>query len=237
MSIQSLKHKVEYSFIATYFILCVIVCLCDACNPDSDCKDINYGDQYLIDTPGFPFPYASIDTLYFKDDAGHELKFRKRHLLPGGNTSSWQEHSQGVLDGPCVGESVIKSRQELMSAQFNADSTFYMISCQHFVKSIIDGTKPIFYDDLYAGVTLFENPVIYNISTSHRTNDRGNEAYFVDSTPSYIFDEHKILGTKEFNNVYSNTDPDGSEIYFNHEFGIVAFQDRGKGLWVLDKIE
>ena len=58
-----------------------------------------------------------------------------------------------------------------------------------------------------------------------------------EGAPSYTFYEFKILGTKRFDNVYSNTDPDGSEIYFNHEFGIVAFKDREQALWVLDRIE
>jgi len=223
---QSLKSKLDYSYKSTFLIVCVIAGLCGACNPD--CKDIDYGDQYLIDTPGFLFPYESGDTLYFQDGSGHELIFTMNPFL--GMEKTWFEFSQDVEDGACKGESKINSRLQQVVTNLRSDSLDYLIICHHYVHSIIDGTKPLFIDIIYASIG-------GGIATDHRTNDRGNEAYFIDSTPSYTFEEHLALGTKEFEKVYSNTYPNGSQIYFNHEFGIVGFKRGSKPLWVLDRIE
>lgn len=206
-----------------------------SCNPDSECKDIDYGTQFLLDSIVSPFPYEYGDTLFFKEASGQELRMKMTQPLHK-DLVYWFDISQDVEEGVCAGELKINTRIENKIVNFSADSLDYYVISHYFVNSKIVDNKPIYYDVINASISNKSN-TSWRIGTGHKTDYRGNDVHFMDTTFSYTFEEHKILGTKEFYNVYSNTDPDGSEIHFNHEFGVVAFRERNNPLWVLDRIE
>ncbi len=231
------------SFIgAKLFPIVIIGCLILAifsifsCSPNNECNDIDYGRQYLLDEPISPYPYKGKEKLIFKNPLGHELTF---NMLPHFNVShDWLEYAQPLEDGPCVGESKILSELEYYLVNLNSDSLDYKMICHYYVIPLLVGDKPIYSDIILSSIIQGSNsPVDWSITLSHRVNTRGNDAYFSTNPPEYIFEEHRTLGTTEFENVYSLLKSDGSELHFNHTLGFIAFKERNKPMWILDRIE
>ncbi len=217
-------------------ILALVAVLTWSCNPKSECMDIDYGTYWLMDSIASPFPYKQGDTLFFKEASGQELMF----IMPSYTHSGlvyWNDYSQDLEEGDCAGKAKIISRREEKIVNFRSDSLNYFVICQYFVNSKIVDNKPVFFDVINA--TIFQMPNFSNWGTyiGHLADDRGNDVSFIDTTLSYTLEADQVLGMKEFHNVYSKYDPDGSELHFNHELGVVAFRERNNPLWVLDRIE
>lgn len=65
------------------------------------------------------------------------------------------------------------------------------------------------------------------------TSNRNNPGPF---PQEYYFHEKITLRGKEFRNVYENYNSE-LKLYFSFEFGVVAYEDLEKELWVLDRYE
>jgi hypothetical protein len=109
--------------------------------------------------------------------------------------------------------------------------------CYYEVRQKMVDDKPIFYESMWTSITGKGYPSPWYVSFSHITNYRGNEVYLQNEPQSYWFEEHMTLQGKVFDNVYYTEGLTGGFLYFNHEFGYVAFKESGKPSWVLDRIE
>lgn len=216
--------------------LFIALCLIFSCKVDDECKDIDFGRQYMSESTKSSFAYTGGETLVFIDSTEKELSF---NIIPiYGINPSWLSLAQDVLEGTCAGEVKIRCSLQQLAVNFNSDSLDYKIIYLHGVNSRIQGMAPIYYDymssDMIQGN---QSPVNWHISTSHLLDPKGNEAYFADIPISYEYTELITLNGKTFEKVYFNKLPDGSAIYFNHELGFVGFKERNQPLWVLDRIE
>ena len=212
------------------------LCLVFSCNYDSECKDIDYGRQYMSDSSRTSFAYKGGETLFFKDPIGQELAFLI--IPPSVIYPTWLNLAQEPLEGTCAGEIKIRSELQSLVVNFNSDTLDYKIIYVHAVHSLVQEKAPIYYDimtsDMFQGN---QSPVNWHISINHLLDSKGNETYFADNPISYHYTEHIILNGRSFEKVYYNNLPDGSALYFNHELGFVGFKESNKPLWVLDRIE
>lgn len=231
----------EFGLYKTYISRLKVGCLLFAISlivscKDDECKDIDYGAQYMSDITRSSFAYHGGETLIFGDSAGQELSFR---VVPfNGIYPDWLNYEQDVKEGPCVGEIKIRCEIELFVANIRSDTLDYDIIYVHRVHSLVQGIAPIFYDIMTSDMSQGnESPVNWRISANHLLDPKGNEEYLADNPIEYNFTELITLNGKSFENVYFNILPDGSALYFNHELGFVGFKERSKSLWVLDRIE
>lgn len=235
-----MKHKPDvdkshlFKWKAAYLLLAISLLF--SCTGDDECKDIDYGRQYMLDSTKASFAYKGGETLIFKDSIGQELNFEIIHS--GVIYPTWLNLAQDVTKGICAGEIKIRSSLQLLVVNFISDTMDYKIIYEHRVHSRIEGEMPIYYDIMSSDMSQgAESPVNWHISTKHVLDPRGNEDYFTNIPISYSFEEFISLNGKYFEKVYFNTLPDGSALYFNHAFGFVGFKEGTKSLWVLDRIE
>ena len=158
--------------------LLLILSLLFSCTGDDECKDIDYGRQYMLDSTKTSFAYKGGETLIFKDSIGQELTFQIIHS--GVIHPVWLNLAQDVTEGICAGEIKIRSSLQSLVVNFISDTMDYKIIYEHRVHSRIEGTTPIYYDimssDMFQGA---ESPANWHISTKHVLDPRGNEAYFI----------------------------------------------------------
>jgi hypothetical protein len=200
--------------------------------------DIDTGDHPLLDSSVSSFSYTGDEILFFRDSAGHELQFIVRTLFLDTLFSTWAETTQMVKEGECTDEMIVTSNLEILGVTILSQPLHYYINYNHIVGCILNGTAPIYYDEMISGIsTNTVLPGSWSISIRYLLDSRGNEA-FLDSIPfTGEYADQVVLNAKSFQNVYFNLDPDGSAVYFNHEKGFIGFRERKEVLWVLDRIE
>ena len=214
-----------------------IICSMLACKYDSECKDVDYGQQAVVESATHRYPFISGQTLVFKDSADHELFFRMVPIPIGKIIKSYVNFSFPQEEGYCAGISNITGTREFYLLNFRSDSLDYLMISQYGAAVRLIENDLIFYDFIDYSISRSKDPVMWHLRGSHHTNDRGNENYFVNDPISYVFSETLLIGTREFENVYSHFEPDGSELHFNHTYGYIAFRQSGLPLWTLDRIE
>jgi hypothetical protein len=217
-----------------FFLLCLTAF--QSCQPENECKDIDYGTQYLKAEQISLFPYRASERLIFKDSVGHELLF---YLFPEARIiSGFSPVQKPITMGDCAGEAYGKWFDQYVSGRFMSDTLHYSLECGYNVNFKWIEDKPIYFDLIYFRIENISNETSnFSIVISHRTDDRGNEdilKYFPDPI---IFNEHKEFHQKDFEKVYSRYDDSGGEIHYNYTLGLIAFKAKDQPLWVLDRIE
>jgi len=214
----------------------LLVCLLYSCRNDNECVDVDYGSQHLSDSSRLSYAYKGGETLIFLNSSGQELALNVKPDY--GIQFGWRKYEKVVSEGPCAGESTIKSAGQVMAVNIESDSLNYFFLYEHWVNTILIGTNPIYFDVMR--VELFKNwgmPSDIFVNIAGLIDPKGNEAYF-DTIPNYYdYTENISLNDKSFENVYSRTTSDSSTLYFNYDFGLVGFKDKGNPMWVLDRIE
>jgi len=206
-----------------------------SCQPENECKDIDFGTQYLTPQPVSLFPYRSGEKLIFKDTADHELLF---HLYPHQKlVSDFAPYDEPLIEGECAGKAVGKFFCQYQHAKFLSDSLRYSLNCGYAVSWKWIEDKPIFYDYIYFRIEQSSSVGNFSIVISHRTDDRGNEDYLKYYPDHKNFSEHIQFNQKDFEKVFSRIDNAGDEIHYNHALGLIAFKPKDQPLWVLDRIE
>jgi hypothetical protein len=143
-----------------------------------------------------------------------------------------------VKEGACIGETKIRSDLQALIVNIRSDSLDYRIIYEQRVHSVIEGTAPIYYDIMsFSMAEISPSSPNWAISIKHLLDPRGNEDYLANNPISHSFTELITLNGRTFEQVYFDTRPDGSALYFNHSMGFVGFKERNKSLWVLDRIE
>jgi len=218
-----------------YFYIPLLL-LFQSCESENPCEDVDFGTQLLKSQPVSLFPYHTGERLIFKDSANHEILF---YLMPNGKVvSNYNLWVEPFTEGECAGEARGKFFLQYLAATFMSDSLQIMLECSYAVGHKWIKDKPIFYDYIVCRVERSSyGPGNFGIGIGHRTDDRGNEDILKYFPEQKIFHEQLHFLDKDFENVYSAVDINGSEIHFNHTLGVIAFKSKYHGLWVLDRTE
>lgn len=182
--------------------------------------------------------YTGTENIYFRNDH-EEVKFEPL-FPPNISTSLTKNFTIPCKDG-AENEYIYRREQHSVSHRCEDLNLQYYVNLFPWNSSEF----PLFVDQFSI---VFHRPPIDNVidTAIHLwivPSFKGNEASLKDEigfSENYQFLEDTTLLNKTFFNVYKVSQPkeEGlTELYYNKEFGIVAFKDLDFNLWVFDRFE
>lgn len=225
-------HSLRLTTVVLLSLLLVISCK----NGDPDlppdlCGEEFVGEFRLLEDSRISIPYLENRLLYFKDADGRQAKFE---FLFGDGGYKLESMSASQ---PCQFDS---SRRQVKIASVDGYQ-FFINEVTEFIqmKFMLDlSVKPFFQDtiavsdQLTVSVGFDSQSPDYAKTLTLLVNPRDLPIQSVNLFPKPI--EEVVLIDKTFYNVFTNSD---FSFFYNNDLGIIAFKDKNKHLWVLDKTE
>ncbi len=197
-------------------------------------------DTVLLTQESLDFiPYTGIESFYFKNELGYEVKFEP--LSPPISHSFRNTNFElTCIDGE-VNDYEFTREQYAVSHKCDELNLQYYLNLYTFNSKIdllfVDKFSFIFHEP--ATDNFIDTLIKLNIITSFKENELYLENEF-ESYQNYELLNEITLISKTFNNVYRVIQPPENlltELYFNKEFGLIGFKDLNFELWVFDRFE
>lgn len=195
------------------------------------CAEKFVGEFKLLENARSSIPYLENTRLFFKDVNGHQAIYEFLYANRGYDILSISTTQ------PCESDS---SRAQIVKA--SSDSYLYLIN---EVTDIINmkfmvrlNVEPFFQDTIAAsdqlGVSISYDSIgpDYTGTLTLLINPREIPQQAITHFSKPL--EEVVLIDRTFFNVYTNAD---FSFFYNYEQGIIAFKDKEKHLWVLEKTE
>jgi hypothetical protein len=225
-------HSLRLTMVVLLSLLLVISCKKgDPDLPPDLCGEEFIGEFRLLEDSRISIPYLENRLLYFKDADGRQAEFE---FLFGDGGYKLESMSASQ---PCQFDS---SRMQVKKASVDGYQ-FFINEVTEFIqmKFMLDlSVKPFFHDTIAVSDQLsvsvgfdLQSPD-YGKTLTLLVNQRDLPVQSVNLFPKPI--EEVVLIDKTFYNVFTNSD---FSFFYNNDLGIIAFKDKNKHLWVLDRSE
>jgi hypothetical protein len=200
------------------------------------CQDVELGTINFEKTDESIFPYHEHKVWVFKDSLGHQVKFAT--LKWEKISSNWYPAMRTLKEGDCAGQAHFNAFLPYIHITYHSDSLQLTVDVEYRVNLDVVDDVPLFYDFLFYSIEGRSDPDHHwRYFTTEIINARGNEDYLAPRYEPLVFEENTILGGKTFENVLESTNAMGSQLYFNHKDGLVAFKSPAGPQWVFDHFE
>lgn len=225
-------HSLRLTTVVLLSLLLVISCK----NGDPDlppdlCGEEFVGEFRLLEDSRISIPYLENRLLYFKDADGRQAKFE---FLFGDGGYKLESMSASQ---PCQFDS---SRMQVKKASVDSYQ-FFINGVTEFIqmKFMLNLSVNPFFQDTIAVSDQLTVSVAFDFQSSDYAktltllvNQRDLPIQSVNLFPKPI--EEVVLNDKTFFNVFTNSD---FSFFYNNDLGIIAFKDKNKHLWVLERTE
>lgn len=225
-------HSLRLTTVVLLSLLLVISCKKgDPDLPPDICGEEFVGEFRLLEDSRISIPYLENRVLYFKDAEGRQAKFE---FLFGDGGYKLESMSASQ---PCQFDS---SRMQVKIASVDSYQ-FFINEVTEFIqmKFMLDlSVNPFFQDSLAVSdqltVSVGFDPQSpdYAKTLTLLVNPRDLPIQSINLFPKPI--EEVVLNDKTFFNVFTNSD---FSFFYNNDLGIIAFKDKNKHLWVLERTE
>lgn len=211
----------KHLFRLTSFVFLAII-MATSCSDD----DIDLGEFNLMEGSKSAVPYQEDLLITFKDSLGNQAVFEF-------DTSQSGFSNMGHLDMSAPNGEDYSAKVETYEVYLGEPEPILGIEFRVNVRVSVDFLNDVEITDmLIVDMDYYKEGYHLAHFIEQVVNPRGASAAYIEQFPDAI-NEITLLD-KTFQDVYVSQH---STIYYNHEFGVIAFRDSNNKLWVYDNVE
>jgi hypothetical protein len=211
-------------------IFCLPILAITSCNKQEKdlCGNESIGDFYLLESSINSIPYSEAMNLHYVDSVGNHVVLE----LEEAKYRTVNHDYQTICEYDNLEEKHIMATGDEYSYQLKESTN--LLNMKIYLNLFVNP---------FAGETMLSDEISISIGENNDTSVAiGALSILVNKreiTEEFINDYSKTVAqvellNKTFSNVYTNR---SQSCYYNYEFGLIAFEDNSRTLWVLDKSE